>query len=135
MLALTLNTGAHLAEILRAGMDAVPPQRVEAARSLGATARAAYFSVTIPDGLRIAFPGVTNRLIHNLKNTALVSFVAVPDAYQQIQAAISETFEATELLIFAALLYLALATVLEFGLNRVEAALWRGRPVDRRADV
>lgn len=133
--ALTVNTGAHLAEILRAGMDAVPQSRIDTARSLGATARTAYFTVTIPDGLRIAFPGVINRLVHNLKNTALVGFVAVPDAFQEIQGAITKTFEATELLIFAAVLYLALATLLEFGLRRIEVALWRGRPIDRTIDV
>jgi len=135
VVALTANTGAHLAEVVRAGLDAVPQDRVDAARSLGATARSAYFSITIPDGVRIAFPGVINRLVHNLKNTALVGWVAVPDAFQEIQGAISETFQATDLLIFAALLYLALATVLEFGLRRIESALWRGRPIDRTLDV
>ena len=59
----------------------------------------------------------------------------MPDAFQEIQGAITKTFEATELLVFAAVLYLALATVLEFGLRRVEAALWRGRPIDRTLDV
>ena len=133
--ALTLNTGAHLAEIIRSGMDAVPTERIEVARSLGASARTSYVTITIPDGLRIAFPGVTSRLVHNLKNTALVSFVAVPDVFLQIQGAITETFAATELLVFAAVLYLALATLLEFGLKRIETALWRGRAIDRRADV
>ncbi len=135
VVALTANTGAHLAEILRAGLDAVPQQRIDVARSLGATARSAYFTVTIPDGVRIAFPGVINRLVHNLKNTALVSFVAVPDAFQKIQGTITKTFEATDLLVFAAVLYLTLATVLEFGLRRIELALWRGRTIDRRLDV
>lgn len=133
--ALTLNTGAHLAEILRSGMDAVPGDRIDAARSLGASARTAYFSITIPDGLRIAFPGVTNRLVHNLKNTALASFVAVPDAFNRIQGLITRTFDATNLLIAAAVIYLALATALEFGLHRIERSLWRGRPVDRSLDV
>lgn|GEM_PF-857469 len=135
VVALTCNTGAHLAEVLRSGLDAVPPDRVAAARSLGATTRVAYFTVTIPDGVRIAFPGVINRLIHNLKNTALVGFVAVPDAFQEIQGAITDTFQATELLIAAAILYLALATLLEFGLRRIEVALWRGRSLDRTVDV
>ena len=135
ILALTANTGAHLAEVLRAGMDAVPQSRIDAARSLGASARAAYFTVTIPDGVRIAFPGVINRLVHNLKNTALVGFVTVPDAFQEIQAAITRTFQATQLLITAAVLYLVLATLLEFVLRRIEAALWRGRPIDRTVDV
>ena len=135
IIALTANTGAHLGEVIRSGRDAVPAARAEAARSLGASRWTAYATVVIPDGLRIAFPGIINRLVHNLKNTALVSFVAVPDAFQEIQAAITKTFEATELLVFAAVLYLALATLLEFGLRRIESLLWRGRPVDRTIDV
>lgn len=133
--ALTANTGAHLAEVFRSGMDAVSPARIEAARSLGATARRANWSITVPDGVRISFPGLVNRLVHNLKNTALVGLVAVPDAFQEIRGAIDETFEATQLLILAALLYLALAAGLEFLLSRVELGLWRGRPIDRMVDV
>ncbi len=135
IVALSCNTGAHLAEVLRSGFDAVPQSRIDAARSLGASVRAASLSVMVPDGLRIAFPGVINRLIHNLKNTALVGFVAVPDAFQEIQGAITKTFQASQLLIAAALLYLVLATVFEFVLGRIEAALWRGRPIDRTIDV
>jgi His/Glu/Gln/Arg/opine family amino acid ABC transporter permease subunit len=133
--ALILNTGAHLSEVIRPGMDAVPASRIEVARSLGASARTVHRTVVIPDGLRVAFPAIVNRLVHNLKNTALVSFVAVPDLYQEIQAAITATFRATPLLVMAAVLYLALATVLEFGLGRIERALWRGRPIDRTLDV
>lgn len=133
--ALTCNTSGHLAEIMRSGLDAVPAERIAAARSLGATARGAYFGVTIPDGLRISWPAISNRLIHNLKNTSLVSFVAVPDLFNAAQGAINKTFQATELLILVAIVYLALSTALDFGLRRIERALWRGRPIDRLVDV
>jgi len=134
-IALTANTGAHLAELLRSGMSAVPQQRVDAARSLGASSRRASVTVLVPDGIRVAFPGIVNRLVHNLKNTALVGFVAVPDAFQEIQGAITKTFQASGLLILAAVLYLALATVLQFVLRRIEVGLWRGRRIDRTVDV
>ena len=133
--ALILNTGAHLAEILRSGMNAVPVARVDASRSLGASSAQTYRRVILPDSFRIAFPAVTNRLVHNLKNTALVGLVAVPDAFQKIRGAIDETFEATQLLMFAAALYLVLSLLLEAGLHRVEVALWRGRPIVRTTDV
>lgn len=135
VVALTVNTGAHLAEIVRAGMNAVPVGRIESARALGANARRAYFSITIPDGVRIAFPGIRNRLIHNLKNTALVSFVAVPDLFQEVQSQITRTFSATRFLIVAAVLYLVLTTLFEFALTRIERSLWRGQAVDRRIGV
>lgn len=133
--ALILNTGAHLAEIFRTGMDAIPSHRLDASRTHGATSRQTHWFITIPDGLRISFPAATNRLVHNLKNTALVGLVAVPDAFQEIRGAIDETFEATQLLLFAAMLYLMLALLLELGLHHIERRLWRGRPIDRSVDV
>lgn len=133
--ALSLNTGAHLAEVLRSGMSAIPQQRIEAARSLGASRWAATRSIVIPDGFRLSFPAVSNRIIHNMKNTALVSFVAVPDLFGAIQGLITKTFRASELLVFAAVGYLALATVMTFLLQRVESWLWRGRTVRRELGV
>ena len=135
VVALSANTGAHLAEVIGSGIDTIPSQRIEAARSLGASRRTLYRTVIVPDALRTSFPGVTNRLVHNLKNTALVGFVAVPDLFQELQATITRTFQATQTLILAAVLYLILATVLEFVLGRFEKSIRRGRPQDRLIDV
>ena len=66
---------------------------------------------------------MSNRLIHNLKNTSLASFVAVPELFQVIQGSITRTFRATELLIFAAILYLLLSTVMTAGLALIERRL------------
>ena len=122
-LALILNTGAHLAEVFRSGFAAVPKSRVDAARSLGASRTAAIRAVVAPIGIRIAFPAMSNRLIHNLKNTSLASFVAVPELFQVIQGSITRTFRATELLIFAAILYLVLSTVFTALLALIERRL------------
>lgn len=135
VIALSANTGAHLAEVIGSGVDAIPRARIEAARSLGAARRSLLRTVVIPDAVRVSFPGITNRLIHNLKNTALVGFVAVPDLFQELQATITRTFQATSTLVLASLLYLALAAVFEFLLGRVERSIWRGRPIGRGTDV
>jgi len=135
IVALSANTGAHLAEVIGAGIDTIPSQRIEAARSLGASRRSLYRTVILPDAVRVSFPGITNRLVHNLKNTALVGFVAVPDLFQELQATITRTFQATRTLLLAAVLYLILAAVLEFVLGRFERSIRRGRPLDRRLDV
>ena len=135
IVALSANTGAHLGEVIRSGIGSIAPQRLEVARSLGASRATMHRTITIPDAVRISFPGITNRLVHNLKNTALVGFVAVPDAFQEIQATITRTFEATATLTFAAILYLVLAAIFEFGLGTIERGLWRGRPITRSADV
>ncbi len=124
-LALTLNTGAHLAEIFRSGFNSVPVSRVDAARSLGASQIDALRAVVAPIGIRIAFPAVSNRLIHNLKNTSLASFVAVPELFQVIQGEITRTFQATSLLLLAAVMYLVLSTVMTAGLKLIERRLGR----------
>ncbi len=123
VLALTLNTGAHLAEVIRSGFNSVPVSRVDAARSLGASQLDAMKAVVAPIGVRIAFPAISNRLIHNLKNTSLASFVAVPEFFQVVQGEITRTFQATTLLLFAAGMYLALSTVMTIGLRLVERRL------------
>ncbi len=134
-LALTLNTGGHLAELIRAGMQTVPVEQFEAARSLGASRLSATRTVLIPGGVRAGFPAISTRLVHNMKNTALVSFVAVPDLFQVIQGSVTKTFRATEFLLLAALLYLALSAVMTFGLGRIESWLWRGRSIRRDVGV
>ena len=91
--------------------------------------------MVVPDAVRISFPGITNRLVHNLKNTALVGLVAVPDLFQELQATITRTFQATRTLLLAAVLYLVLAALLELALGRIEKSIWRGRPISRGTDV
>ncbi|NOX31495.1 MAG: ABC transporter permease subunit [Actinobacteria bacterium] len=126
---LVLNTGAHLAEIFRAGAGSVPNQDVEAATMLGAGRWLVLSSIVIPGALRSSFPAITTRLIHNLKNTALVSLVAVPDLFHAMQGAISESFRATELLTLTALSYLVLTAGLARLLALVDVRLHRGRDI------
>ena len=124
---LVMNTGAHLAELFRAGARAVPSTQLEAARSLGADRREVYWAILVPGALRVAFPAITTRLVHNLKNTGLVSFVAVPDLFHAMQAAINESFRASQLLALTAAMYLVLSLGFAALLGRVDVRLHRGR--------
>lgn len=126
-LGLVLNTSAHLAEILRGGIGAVPTAQIDAARTMGANRKVAFRTVVLPDGLRAAFPGVSNRLVHNMKNTALASFVAVPELFHQMEASINRTFQASELLLLTALMYLVLSFLLTGVLSTVDRRLHRGQ--------
>ncbi|MGI9598653.1 MAG: ABC transporter permease subunit [Acidimicrobiales bacterium] len=131
-LGLTLNTSAHLGDILRAGVGAVPANRVDSARTLGAGARTVYVAVILPSAIRTSFPAISTRLIHNMKNTALASFVAVPELFHEVQASITRTFRATEYLALAALLYLALSAILSLSLDRLDRRLqgWPAATID-----
>jgi polar amino acid transport system permease protein len=126
-IALVLNTGAHLAELFRSGLSTLPREHVEAARSLGAGRATVFRSVLLPDGLRAAWPAIGTRLVHNLKNTALVSFVAVPDLFHAMQEGISRTFRASDLLLTTAAIYLALSALMGLALDLIGRRLHRGR--------
>ena len=126
-LGLTLNTGAHPAELFRAGVGTLPRERIETARLLGAGTIALFWWILLPGGLRAAFPAITTRLIHNMKNTALASFVAVPEFFQTVQASITQSFRAVEFLTVAAVVYLLLSTVMAALLRRVDIRLHRRR--------
>lgn len=108
-LALTLNTSAYLAELFRAGVGTLAREYLDAARTLGATQRALLIWIVVPQGLRAAFPAISTRLIHNMKNTALAALVSTPEFFHSVQSVISQSFRAVELLVMAAVVYLALS--------------------------
>ena len=125
---LVLNTSAHLAELFRAGVSTLPKQHVDAARTLGAGRGQVFWAILLPGGTRAAFPAITTRLIHNMKNTALASFVAVPELFHAVQGSITSSFRATEFLLAAAVLYLLLSAAMSVLLRQVDVRLHRGRP-------
>lgn len=124
-LALTFNTAAYIAELFRAGVGTIQQQQLDAARTLGASQSARFWRLILPQGVRAAFPAMSTRLIHNMKNTALASFVAVPEFFQATQSAITETFRAVEFLALATVTYLALSLGYAVLLEAVERRLWR----------
>jgi polar amino acid transport system permease protein len=125
IVALTLNSSAYLAELFRAGVGTIPREYVDAARSLGASPTAVFSQILLPQGFRAAFPAISTRLIHNMKNTALVAFVAVPDFFHATQTAITQTFRATDFLLLAAVMYLLLSITFAAILGQVEQRLDR----------
>ncbi len=126
-LGLTLNSSAYIAELFRAGVGTIPIEQLDASRSLGASRRVAFRSVVLPGGVRAAFPAISTRLIHNMKNTALASFVAVPELFHEIEGSINATFRATEFLMLGAVLYLGLSALMSLVLDRADATLHRGQ--------
>jgi len=123
ILALTLNSSAYLAELFRAGVGTIPQQIVDAARSLGGTKTAVFMGILLPQGILAAYPAIATRLIHNMKNTALASFVAVPEFFHATQATITRTFFATQFLLLAAVMYLLLSATFAALLRQIESRL------------
>ncbi len=114
MTGITLNTSAYLAEILRAGTATIPKRQLESAYLLGAGTDGLYWRFVLPHSLRHTSPDIITRLVHNMKNTTLASFVAVPEFYNAIFSIITRTFQAVELILFAMLSYIFFSIFFSF---------------------
>ena len=104
---LTMVSCAYTAEIMRAGIEAVPRGQFDAANAMGLTFAQAMHDIVLPQALRIVVPPLTSNCINVLKDTALASVVALPDLLKQATQAQALAANPTPL-IGAALLYLAL---------------------------
>ena len=105
--AITMVSAAYVAEIVRAGIEAVPKGQFEAARALGLRFRVVMGLVVLPQALRIVLPPLTSNSINVVKDTALASVVAMPDLLKQANQAQALAANPTPL-IGAALIYLVL---------------------------
>lgn len=109
VLALALFEGAYFAEIFRAGILSIHRNQWEASLSLGLDLRQTFLLVILPQAIRKLLPTLANQAISLLKDSSLVSAIAVADLTMQSQAIVSETFLAYETWLLAAAVYLVLA--------------------------
>ena len=108
ILGLTICYGAYMSEIYRAGIQSIPRGQMEAARSLGMTYTQAMRYVVLPQAVRVILPPVGNEFIALLKDSSLVSVVAVADLTRRGREFMSTTFIPIETWSMVALLYLIL---------------------------
>jgi len=125
VLALTLNTGAYTAEILRGAIQAVPEGDIEAARACGMGRALMYRRIILPKALRLAWPMYGNEVVFLMQATSLVSVITLLDLTGVAGRIISKTFAVYEIYLTTALLYLAITYVIVFLLKRVEQRLNR----------
>jgi His/Glu/Gln/Arg/opine family amino acid ABC transporter permease subunit len=126
ILGLGLNGAAYVAEILRAGIQAVPAGLWEAGRAMGMGDITLARRVVLPLAYRVAMPPLGGALVSLLKDTSLVSTITVVELTRQTQTAIGATFRAVELYGAAALLYFALTYPLIKAVDRMERRLAKG---------
>jgi polar amino acid transport system permease protein len=123
VLALGLNEGAYMAEIMRAGIGAVGLGQREAARTLGLGEWQIMRWIVLPQATRIVIPPIGNQFIGMLKLSALVSVIGVRELLLIADQAASSNFRYLEALSAAGFYYLALTTVFMTVQNRIEWAL------------
>jgi polar amino acid transport system permease protein len=106
ILGLTIGYGAYMTEVVRAGIQSVPKGQAEAARSLGLTYFQSMRYVVLPQAFRTILPAIGNEFVTLLKDSSLVSVVAVPDLTRRGREFMSMTFIPLETWAMIALLYL-----------------------------
>jgi polar amino acid transport system permease protein len=134
VLALGLNEGAYMAEIMRSGIRAVGPGQRLAARALGLEEAKVMRWVVLPQALRIVIPPIGNQFIGMLKLSALVSVIGVQELLLVADQTASGNFRYIETLTAAGLYYLALTTVFMTIQSLIERS-FRRRPAEQRMSL
>ncbi|MEH7392044.1 amino acid ABC transporter permease [Bacillus sp. JJ1474] len=120
VLAMALNTAAFQAEIIRAGIESIPKGQSEAAVALGISKRQSMLRIIIPQMFVKILPSITNELITLLKNSSLVSVIAVVDLTRVGQQIVSTSYSPAEIYIAVALLYFLMNLAISQGARFIE---------------
>jgi len=129
VIAITLTYGAYMAEVYRAGIEAVPQGQTEAARSLGMSHGQAMRKVVVPQAVRKVIPPLLNDFIALMKDTTLVSVIGLIEVVQAGRDIQSETLNSSALMLGAILFVLVtipLARVVDVLISRQQARFQRG---------
>lgn len=127
ILALALTYGAFLAEIFRAGIQSIGRGQMEAARSLGMSYTQAMRYVILPQAIRNVLPALGNDFVSMLKDSSLVSVLAVRDITQVARLHAGSTFRFREAYTILAVLYLSMTLVLSAAVQWLERRLHSDR--------
>ncbi len=106
LLALSINSGAYVAEIIRAGIQSIDRGQMEAARSLGMTYRQAMRHVILPQALKRVIPPLGNEFIAMLKDSSLVSVIGMEELVRKAQIIVTRSYRPTETWLEVGLLFL-----------------------------
>jgi len=117
---LGLAQAAYTAEVIRAGIVSVPQGQTRAAKALGMRWATIFFRIIFPQAMRVIIPPVGNEVISMVKNTSLVSVIALAELLYTAQLIYSRTYETIPLLIVASLWYLVIVSVLSVGQHFLE---------------
>lgn len=119
-IALSLNAAAYIAEIARGAIQSIDKGQMEAARSLGLSSSQSMRRVIIPQAFRRMLPPLGNEFIALIKESSLVSTIALYDLLRTGQQIISSTYRYTEVFLLVGLIYLLLTTVMSYIVRKIE---------------
>ena len=125
-LALGINSGAYVSEIIRGGLMAVDPGQMEAGRSLGLNYLTTMVVIIIPQALRAVLPALGNEFIILLKDTSLITTIGGKELLYAAQGIMNRTYEAMFPLLGVALVYLLLVMLFSWLLTKFERRMAQG---------
>jgi polar amino acid transport system permease protein len=128
IIAMGVCYGAYMGEIFRAGIQSIPKGQMEAARSLGMSESQAMIHVILPQAIRVILPPIGNEFVALLKDSSLVSILAVSDILRRGREFASETFTYFETYTVVALVYLMITLFFSKLISLMEDRITAGRP-------
>ncbi|MCU1570028.1 MAG: transporter permease [Naasia sp.] len=126
LIALTLNQTAYSAEIIRAGLLSVDSGQREAAYSLGMSPLRTFSKIVLPQAMRVIIPPMGNETISMLKDTSLLSVIAVLELYTAATRIASQNLRQVELLLVITIWYVVMTTALSIPQHYLEKRFGRG---------
>ena len=119
-IALSLNAGAYIAEIVRGGIQAVPAGQMEASRSLGISYGKTMRKIILPQATKIMLPNFVNQFVIALKDTTIVSAIGLVELFQTGKIIIARNYQSFKMYAILAVLYLVIITLLTRLAKRLE---------------
>ena len=125
IVALTLNTGAYVSEILRGGVLGVDRGLKEAGAALGLSARQRFIYITAPIAIRLSLPAYSNDVVSLMKSTALASTITLLDMMGIARTFVAETYAPYEIFFSLMVIYLVLTWMIQRSFGWVEKRMSR----------
>jgi His/Glu/Gln/Arg/opine family amino acid ABC transporter permease subunit len=123
IIALSINSGAYVAEIIRAGIEAVDFGQMEAALSCGMTFAQAMWNIVLPQAIKNILPAIGNEFVTMVKETSIIQYLGISDLMYNNGIVVTSTYNPLPCYYISALIYLTLNIVLGKGLNIFEMRL------------
>ncbi len=118
-----LNSGAYVSEIMRGGINSVDAGQMEAGRAVGLPYSTSMLKIVIPQAIKNILPTLGNEFIVLIKETSIVSFIAVTDLYKSFKQLGDPTYNYTVPYLMLALTYLVMVLLISWGVRALEKKL------------
>ena len=118
-----LNSGAYVSEIMRSGINSVDAGQMEAGRAIGLPYSSTMLKIVVPQAIKNILPTLGNEFIVLIKETSVVSFVAVTDLYKSFKQLGDPTYDYIVPYLMLALTYLVMVLLISWGVRALEKHL------------